>query len=205
MIVIPAAGNGARFRAAGYTEPKHLVLLGGKPMIEWVIENVRPLAPLDDLLVLTKDVVGETRGTAETLALAPKFPEQPLVIANCDQLLDFPVHDLTGDGVIYWFRSCSEAHSYLLTKGDRIIGIVEKQVVSEKAVSGVYWFREASEILDACRLVCEREGELYLSGAIQLLIADGLDLRAVEAPTAILGTPEDFQRMEVALALARAV
>lgn len=41
-IVIPMAGAGSRFAAAGYTLPKPLIDVKGKPMIQWVVENLTP-------------------------------------------------------------------------------------------------------------------------------------------------------------------
>jgi len=41
-IVIPMAGAGSRFVAAGYVDPKPLVPLHGVPMIRLVIENIKP-------------------------------------------------------------------------------------------------------------------------------------------------------------------
>jgi HAD superfamily hydrolase (TIGR01509 family) len=41
-IVIPMAGEGSRFRDAGYTIPKPFIPVGGKPMVSWVIENMIP-------------------------------------------------------------------------------------------------------------------------------------------------------------------
>lgn len=205
MILIPAAGNGQRFKDAGYREPKHLIPLAGRTMLDRVTENVQTLEPDADVLVLTRDVVGETRGTAETIARAPLVPpDEPLLIANCDQLLQFPKKWRRGDGVLFTFPSQSAAHSYVLAdEHGRISDIVEKRVVSERAVGGVYWFRRASSIIGACKMVCAANaGELYLSEAIRRMIGLGYDLYAVDAPTAILGTPEDLQRFEVALSLA---
>ena len=45
QIVIPMAGRGSRFASAGYTVPKPLIPVGGRPMIEWIIENIRPARP----------------------------------------------------------------------------------------------------------------------------------------------------------------
>lgn len=44
-IVVPMAGRGSRFASEGYLDPKPLIQVGGKPMIQWVIENVRPSRP----------------------------------------------------------------------------------------------------------------------------------------------------------------
>jgi HAD superfamily hydrolase (TIGR01509 family) len=41
-IVIPMAGEGSRFREAGYTIPKPFIPVGGKPMVSWVIQNMIP-------------------------------------------------------------------------------------------------------------------------------------------------------------------
>lgn len=41
-VVIPMAGEGSRFKSAGYTVPKPFIPVGGKPMIQWVIENMIP-------------------------------------------------------------------------------------------------------------------------------------------------------------------
>ena len=39
-ILIPMAGAGSRFEAAGYTFPKPLIDVNGKPMIQTVVENL---------------------------------------------------------------------------------------------------------------------------------------------------------------------
>lgn len=211
MIVIPACGEGKRFKEAGYTEPKHLIPLGGKPMIEWVVENVLALMPDGGpIYTVTQDWVGKTRGAIDTILSAASrihIPQdQPLVVANCDQLLKFPEDlQLKGDGVVFTFRSNSSAHSYAECFEDYITHIVEKPKIppSDRAVSGVYWFHSAGDFLEACRHVTGRiEGEQYISAALSQMMAWGYDLYAVDAPTTILGTPEDFQRFQVALEMA---
>jgi HAD superfamily hydrolase (TIGR01509 family) len=41
-IVVPMAGHGSRFSKQGYTIPKPFIPVFGKPMIQWVIENIIP-------------------------------------------------------------------------------------------------------------------------------------------------------------------
>src|SRR5579871_1044259 len=41
-IVIPMAGSGASFTNAGYTFPKPLIDVNGKPMIQLIVENLKP-------------------------------------------------------------------------------------------------------------------------------------------------------------------
>ena len=44
-IVLPIAGRGSRFAEAGYAVPKPLIPIHGMPMIELVVNNVRPREP----------------------------------------------------------------------------------------------------------------------------------------------------------------
>lgn len=198
MIVIPAAGEGRRFREAGYEGPKHLLPLAGTPMIDRVVSNVRPLDS-GRVVVADRHLVGETRGAVDTVLKAGIYPHQPLVVANCDQLIVLPDRVPEGN-VVFTFRSGSPAHSYVITDPeDRITEIREKVVISNRAVSGVYKFDRAEPFLEACEQVVDSEdGELYISSALKRMIAAGITLVACDVPTAILGTPEDFQRFEVA-------
>lgn len=115
-IVVPMAGHGSRFANAGYTKPKPLIPVGGKPMIEWVIDNVRPNRPhcftficlaehlsrypeVESTLralcpgcnIVTVDQV--TEGAACTVLLARQFidTDEPLMIANADQFVEIQI------------------------------------------------------------------------------------------------------------------
>jgi dTDP-glucose pyrophosphorylase len=110
------AGRGSRFANAGYRDPKPLIPLGGKPMIQWVIENIRPSRPhrfvficlqehlvryptiartLELLAPGSKIVPVEkvTEGAACTVLLARELIDSnaPLMIANSDQYVDLPI------------------------------------------------------------------------------------------------------------------
>ena len=221
MIIIPAAGQGRRFAEAGYKGPKHLLPLLGNPMIDWVVDNVRPLDPHGDVFVADEKKVGKTSGAMVTIsrALVQAKPSasEPLVIANCDQLIAIPDHILAtgiGHGIVFTFPSANPAHSYVFTTpSGKITGIVEKPEVppTNKAVSGVYWFANPhaistalKDVLAATARSAEPE-EKYFSVALRRMIQQEYSLYAVDAPTAILGTPEDFQRFESAAYVLRAM
>ncbi len=118
QIVIPMAGRGSRFANAGYQTPKPLIPVGGRPMIEWVIENIRPQRAhrfiflcLAEHLQTYPEVPAElrrlcpgceivpvatvTEGAACTVLLARKFIDSadPLMIANSDQLVELEIND----------------------------------------------------------------------------------------------------------------
>lgn len=122
-IVIPMAGRGSRFSQAGYTVPKPLIPVGGRPMIQWIIENVRPQRPhrftflcLAEHLDRYPEVPAEiqrlcpgceiipvravTEGAACTVLLARDLIDStdPLMIANSDQIVDLPIDDYLAAG-----------------------------------------------------------------------------------------------------------
>ena len=111
-VLIPMAGAGSRFERAGYTFPKPLIEVDGKPMIQVVVENLNIDAKhifivqkehyekfnLKYLLNLITDnnceivqVDGITEGAACTTLLAKQFidNDEPLVMANSDQFLEW--------------------------------------------------------------------------------------------------------------------
>ena len=115
-IVIPMAGAGSRFNVAGYTEPKPLIPVHGKPMIKVVIENLTPIQQHRFIFIcqsahLTKyglrekltywapgcvviGINGVTEGAACTVLAAKSFidNDSPLMIANSDQFIDMDVN-----------------------------------------------------------------------------------------------------------------
>jgi NDP-sugar pyrophosphorylase family protein len=112
-ILIPMAGEGSRFRDEGYTFPKPLIEVNGKPMIQTVIENldfeaeyiflIRKshieeynglLGTLDKITngnfrYITVDEL--TEGAACTALLAKELinDDDDLLIANSDQYIEY--------------------------------------------------------------------------------------------------------------------
>lgn len=111
------AGRGFRFASAGYHDPKPLISVGGKPMIQWVVENIRPSCPhrftficlsehLDkypqvestlrslcpNCSIVTIEQV--TEGAACTVLLAKHIfaNNDPLMIANADQFVELDIN-----------------------------------------------------------------------------------------------------------------
>jgi dTDP-glucose pyrophosphorylase len=117
-IVIPMAGRGSRFQKEGYELPKPLIPVLGKPMIQVVINNLRPqqkhrfifICLEEHLLkynvaVKLKEWAGSnteivtvnrvTEGAACTVLLAKTFinNDDPMMIANSDQWVDVNIND----------------------------------------------------------------------------------------------------------------
>lgn len=115
-IVIPMAGAGSRFANAGYIDPKPLIDVFGKPMIEVVINNIRPDQPHRFIFICQKEhlekyaleerlnrlvpgcsviaIEGLTEGAACTVLKARELinSSEPLMIANSDQYIGVDIN-----------------------------------------------------------------------------------------------------------------
>lgn len=117
-IVVPMAGRGSRFAVAGYRDPKPLIDVFGKTMIEAVIENLTPKRPFQFIFicqrqhyvdyeleaVFTRSLGGHwkcvlidevTEGAACTVLKAEHLIDNAnaLIIANSDQLVDCDISE----------------------------------------------------------------------------------------------------------------
>lgn len=116
-IVIPMAGRGSRFAEAGYTDPKPLIMVHGKPMIQVITENLTPKREhrfiyicqnqhirdyglTEKLKSYAKNVEiigidGITEGQVCTVLKAKELinNDEPLMTANSDQYIDFDIND----------------------------------------------------------------------------------------------------------------
>jgi NDP-sugar pyrophosphorylase family protein len=112
-ILIPMAGEGSRFSKEGYTFPKPLIDVDGKPMIQRVVENLNfdaefiflvrkehlekyeglpvTLSRITDGRLKIVEVYGLTEGAACTALLAKDHinNDDDLLIANSDQIIDY--------------------------------------------------------------------------------------------------------------------
>ncbi|WNW13224.1 glycosyltransferase family 2 protein [Pseudomonas sp. DTU_2021_1001937_2_SI_NGA_ILE_001] len=117
QIIVPMAGAGSRFAAAGYQDPKPLIPVHGVPMIKLVIENLTPSRPHRFIFVCQAEHVaaygleerlkvwapdcaivelhGLTEGAACTVHAARDVIDrsQPVMIANSDQYVDLTIDD----------------------------------------------------------------------------------------------------------------
>jgi len=118
QIVVPMAGRGSRFADAGYKDPKPLIQVGCRRMIEWVVESVRPPVPYRFIFVCQASHLSEYPGIEEVLLRSGKdttivrlnevtqgaactvlaarshlVNSSPLMIANSDQFVEVSMVD----------------------------------------------------------------------------------------------------------------
>jgi len=178
-IIIPMAGAGSRFEKAGYTFPKPLIDVNGKPMIQVVVENLNIQAQyifivqkihytkynLEHVLNLICpnckiiQVEGVTEGAACTSLLAKDLinDSSPLLIANSDQFVDWDSNEFmysmvgdTIDGGILTFKSTHPKWSYVrLNESGFVVEVAEKKPISNIATVGIYYFKKGSDYIAA--------------------------------------------------------
>jgi HAD superfamily hydrolase (TIGR01509 family) len=174
-ILIPMAGAGSRFQQAGYTFPKPLIDVNGKPMIQVVVDNLnidatfvfvvqkqhREKYNLDTLLNLITpnckivEVDGLTDGAACTTLLAKEYinNDDPLVMANSDQFVEWDSNEFmykmieqNVDGGILTFKATHPKWSFAkLNEYGYVTEVAEKNPISDVATVGVYYWAKGSD------------------------------------------------------------
>jgi UDP-N-acetylglucosamine diphosphorylase / glucose-1-phosphate thymidylyltransferase / UDP-N-acetylgalactosamine diphosphorylase / glucosamine-1-phosphate N-acetyltransferase / galactosamine-1-phosphate N-acetyltransferase len=231
-IVIPMAGQGSRFAKAGYEKPKPFIDVNGKPMIVRVLEN---LAYPDARYILIarkehiekeKELVIQiekefnaifipidklTEGTACTVLYARKYinNDEPLLIANSDQIVDMNIADFIDDcsdkklnGSILTFIDEFKDPKWSFAKVDKnnlVTEVKEKVVISEFATVGIYLYSKGENFVNATiDMIIENErvnGEFYTCPTYNYAINEdakigiyNIDFKQMHG----IGTPDDL-------------
>jgi NDP-sugar pyrophosphorylase family protein len=147
-------------------------------------------------------------GAADAALYAKDYIDnnEELIITNCDQILIWDSKKFLElsrsencDGAVAIFKSSDEKNSFATIIDDKVINIVEKNAISDNALTGVhYWRKGSSFVLSAKKLLSEYRlkgfNECYISLTYNYLIEDKLNILAFNMPQngyISLGTPED--------------
>lgn len=222
QILIPISGHSSFFPKSDYYFPKPLVEIAGTPMIEVVVkqlqrqfngarfifvidpEDARSFSLDRTLMLLSGETTviiekpGATSGALCSclLSLDALDLNEPLIISNCDQLIDYDLAnalDIFGfkeySAGVLTFDSIHPRWSYVVEddQGD-VIQTFEKKVASRNAIAGFYYFKSASIFLEAAKQVVLNNAHVdnifYISSSLNEVILSGG--RVVHVP--ILGS-----------------
>jgi NDP-sugar pyrophosphorylase family protein len=234
-IVIPMGGLVTpKFKEAGFVKSKPFTDIKGKTLIERVMENVslpdakfilvvhrRDLDSSSD--VLTKinskfscDFISldrPTDGAAYTVLQAKSFinNENPLLIVNCDHLIDEKLEKFVEDanarnldGSVLTFPDPERK-----TKGCFVElgpeGFVsrtrEKKAISQIAAVGIYWYKKGSFFVEAAeKMIAAKDLDskvFYVGPACNYMLKNSRKIGAFSIEAAKmhgLSTPEDLQK-----------
>ena len=185
-ILIPMAGRGSRFEQAGYTFPKPLIDVNGKPMIQVIAENLnvdatfiyvvqkehREKYNLDTLLKLITpnckivEVDTVTEGAACTTLLAKEYinNDEPLLMANSDQFVEWDSNEFmykmieqSVDGGIVTFKSTHPKWSFAkIDDSGYVTEVAEKNPISNIATVGIYYWKTGSDYVKYAEQMIEK-------------------------------------------------
>jgi dTDP-glucose pyrophosphorylase len=186
-VLIPMAGAGSRFAQAGYTFPKPLIDVDGKPMIQVVVENLgldanfifvvqkehREQYNLDTMLGLIApnckvvEVDGMTEGAACTALLAEEYIDwdAPLFFANSDQYVEwdpvdfmYKMQETQADGGIVTFKATHPKWSFAKVDDNGFVTeVAEKNPISDNATVGYYYWKHGRDFVKYAKQMIEKD------------------------------------------------
>jgi len=188
------SGSSRAFIDAGYLYPKNLVEVNGVPLVQKVLEKFLPIRGFTsrNICVLMRDenvkfhtgsiiklvdpeavvieLKSETSGAACSALLAVDLinSEEPLIITNGDQLIDFDlslaVKDFQKrelDGGILTFEDLHPRWSFVKCNAEGfVVEAAEKRPISNLATAGFYYFAKGKHFVEAAMSMIRKGGGL---------------------------------------------
>jgi len=226
-VLLPIAGRAQRFLNEGYTMPKPLIMARNKQVIDWAMESLNTEDcnlifavrldhihnfAIDDILrekfgndikIVIIDRV--TDGSVSTCLLAKEHIDNdaPLIIYTPDVYFQPTFDPATisddSDGFILTFKANSPAHSYVeLDDNGNALRTAEKEVISQNAAVGVYYYKTGKMFVDYAEKMIEQnirvKNEFYICPMYNEMIQDGLKVNIHQTEKMhVLGTPAELE------------
>ncbi|MEM0373828.1 MAG: glucose-1-phosphate thymidylyltransferase [Sulfolobaceae archaeon] len=219
--VILHGGQGTRLRPLTHTGPKQLIKVAGKPVSQWVLEQIRDAGIREIIIVLgdnnpmkvveyygdgTKFGVnihyvyqGKARGLADAIYRVKDLVSDKFIVYLGDNLVPYDLNKFSkfeGSASILLARvENPNRFGVAVIKDNKVIKLVEKpkELISDLALVGVYGFtRDIFEAIEKIRP--SWRGELEITDAIQYLIDQGKEVKyeIVDGWWKDTGTPKDI-------------
>ena len=190
-------------------EGKYIFLIQRQHLEKYSFMRDKILALKDDVEIVEVD--GLTEGAACTALLAEKLinNDEPLLICNSDQWIDWdPKHFFSfvqkknADGAIPFFLADSPKHSY--SRIDFSTGLItqvaEKQVISNFATVGIYYWKHGSDFVQCAHSMIKKNirfnNEFYICPVYNMMIYEknGKIIPYPVYEMRGMGTPEELEK-----------
>jgi glucose-1-phosphate thymidylyltransferase len=209
-VIIPLAGKGTRLRPHTHITPKPMLKVAGKPVMDYVMDDVARLGNVDQVVYITghlrERVEAHARtaypfpgvfieqqvqdGTAGAVALARPYVDAPVLIIFVDTIFDADlsvVQTTDADGII-WTKEVEDYQRFgvVVTDADGFMTkIVEKPTtpISKRANIGLYYIRNWQLLYEGIEYVLtqpKNKGEYFLTDAFQYMIDKGAKIKVID-------------------------
>lgn len=208
-VIIPMAGYGTRLRPHTWSKPKPLVSVAGKPVLGHVLDMFAALPSIEEVIFIVgylgRQVEGyvqqaypqlraryieqrELLGQSHAIWLAREGLSGPMLMVFVDTLIEADLGRLANEksGAVAYVKAVPDPRRFgvaELAGNGRVHRLVEKpdDIANNLALVGLYYFREASDLIAAIDEQMERgtqlKGEYFLADAINVMLERGLEMR----------------------------
>ena len=209
-VIIPLAGKGTRLRPHTHTVPKPMLRVAGKPVMDYVMDDVAKLKGVEQVVYITGHLKEKVEahaksafgipgvfveqqvqdGTAGAVELARPYVDQPVLIIFVDTIFDadLSVVETSEDDGIIWTKEVEDYQRFGVVVTDangHMTKIVEKPStpISKRANIGLYYIKNWKLLYEGIAHVLQQpanKGEYYLTDAFQYMIDKGAKIRVID-------------------------
>lgn len=177
-VVVPLTLPAKETEETGHSEPRPFIPVSGRPLVQHVVDNLRPTFEHQFVYVVDPEVMTmhrrrslgissdsqvvycwnapRTLATAACMARESVEMGDPLVIAACEQYIDVDLDrfyiagmDVGADAAVLTFPSDGTSlYPTSMIYKNRIVEMSEHRVVSDMANAGIYYFKNAKTFFD---------------------------------------------------------
>lgn len=225
-LVMPMGGAGTRFFDNGFIMPKPLIEINGKPFFYWATQSITKFIRVLDLtFVVLQQHIEEFEIDKKIMDYYPEakivvIPEvlpgavmtclagidslndgNPILFNDCDHMFKCSefcdgLNNINYDGALLTFKSNEPQFSYVRYENEKIVGTVEKVVVSDDAICGAYVIRNAELFKDAAEIYLKNccYKEFFVSGIYNVLCDSGYTVKNYSVDYHVpFGTPSEYE------------
>jgi glucose-1-phosphate thymidylyltransferase len=209
-VIIPLAGKGTRLRPHTHTVPKPMLKVAGKPVMDYVMDDVAKLKGVEQVVYITGHLKEKVEahakaaysipgvyveqkvqdGTAGAVELARPYVDQPVLIIFVDTIFDadLSVVETSDDDGIIWTKEVEDYQRFGVVVTDangHMTKIVEKPStpISKRANIGLYYIKNWKLLYEGIAHTLKQpanKGEWYLTDAFQYMIDHGAKIRVID-------------------------
>lgn len=172
-VIIPVAGKGVRLQPYTNDRPKCLLPVGGKTIIDWIVEDTQKLNPTETIFIAgykfekfeefladrnwkqTRIILqNNPQGLGEAISLSLPYiqDDEPILIVLGDTIFDADLSEILNaeENIIYTYR-VDEPSRFGVVKKD-LNGFITKleekpkTYISNEAIVGIYYIRNVKDL-----------------------------------------------------------